>query len=496
MKKTLSLILALLTLALGVLPIFGCSDTTQREDDTTSNSITGEKETEDPFDDKVPTQDFNEREFLIMLPYPEDLGANHYVVEEDSGDSIVSAIYTRNAVIEDRFNITIDTISAGDSGTQTQEFQSYALSQEDKIDLLCVTFTQSAKPLIINDMILPWNDVPYINVEKDWWNKSVTETLSLLGNYYLLVGDVNWTTMRETLVCFFNKEVAAENKSVVGDLYQTVRDQEWTWDACLNAIKGMAQDDGNGAWNENATYGAVMNLTSGSYGLIYSCNFQTVVLDDAKGPIIQYNTNKMVSILNIAKRLLKDNHNTYAETFDFANTSKGIPIFFDNRALLFFGLLRHGESFREEKTDYGIIPYPKYDEAQKNYVTQANQWGLSCALPRTATDLERTGSILEAMSALSRKLIVPAYYEKTLMGKVKRDDESEEMLDIIFSNILYDFGFSYLEDFGLFPVDNLWQGNTAILSWYRKNEKKITNNYWELYEHVYESVNGVKPEKS
>ena len=55
-----------------------------------------------------------------------------------------------------------------------------------------------------------------------------------------------------------------------------------------------------------------------------------------------------------------------------------------------------------------------------------------------------------ACHACDCRLIVPAYYEKTLMGKVKRDDESEEMLDMIYRNVLYDFGMCY----GLGSVPN------------------------------------------
>ena len=488
-KRILAILLALLTL---IPLLIACQDSSEPVVGT--DPVTTEApETMDPTKDEVPDQDFKEREFLILLPNPEDLGANNYDVEEDSGDAIISAIYRRNSEIERRFNITITTKSEGDSGTLPSMFQPYALSNEDKVDMVAVPFYQSAKPMIVQDMILPWNGIPRIDLKRDYWNESVTETLALLGKYYLLVGDVNWTTMRETVACFFNQDVADSNESIVGDLYQTVRDDKWTYDKMLEIIKDMPRDNGDGTWDDKDTYGAVLNLTTGSYGLIYSCDFQTVRMTK-DGPVPQYNTRKMTDILGIAKRLLAENHNTYSEIFDFTSDSKGIPLFFDNRALFYLGQLRHSESFRDKETDYGIIPYPKFDENQKEYVTYANQWGLSCALPCTATDLNRTGSILEAMSAVSRRYLVPAYYEKTLMGKIKRDEESEEMLNIIFSNVLYDFGMSYLCDFNLYPVSNLWSGNTAIQSWYRRNENKIVKNYWELYEHVYEQVNGVKPE--
>jgi hypothetical protein len=41
------------------------------------------------------------------------------------------------------------------------------------------------------------------------------------------------------------------------------------------------------------------------------------------------------------------------------------------------------------------------------------------------------------------KTVKPAYYDRTLKGKHARDDESQEMLDIIFSTRNYDVGWIY-----------------------------------------------------
>ena len=40
--------------------------------------------------------------------------------------------------------------------------------------------------------------------------------------------------------------------------------------------------------------------------------------------------------------------------------------------------------------------------------------------------------------------LTPAYYEKTLKGAYVRDDESIDMLDIIFGNRVYDVGHLYM----------------------------------------------------
>ena len=56
------------------------------------------------------------------------------------------------------------------------------------------------------------------------------------------------------------------------------------------------------------------------------------------------------------------------------------------------------------------------------------------SVPKTNSDLERTGIILEALARESSDTVIPAYYDVTLKNKLLRDDDSVKMLDIIFGN--------------------------------------------------------------
>ena len=47
------------------------------------------------------------------------------------------------------------------------------------------------------------------------------------------------------------------------------------------------------------------------------------------------------------------------------------------------------------------------------------------------------------MAAESHYTVLPEYYEINLKGKVVRDPESRDMLDLIFSNRIYDLGQIY-----------------------------------------------------
>ena len=88
------------------------------------------------------------------------------------------------------------------------------------------------------------------------------------------------------------------------------------------------------------------------------------------------------------------------------------------------------------------------------------------------TNLERTGIIIEALSAESMYLLTPAYYEISLKTKYARDDESQEMLDIIFASTVYDLG-NIFDWGGVFTLpSNLTEsGSTDFASRYAKIEK-------------------------
>ena len=51
-----------------------------------------------------------------------------------------------------------------------------------------------------------------------------------------------------------------------------------------------------------------------------------------------------------------------------------------------------------------------------------------------------TGVILEAMASDSAQHLVPAFYETLLKSKLSRDNDSEEMLDLIFASRSFDMG--------------------------------------------------------
>ena len=113
---------------------------------------------------------------------------------------------------------------------------------------------------------------------------------------------------------------------------------------------------------------------------------------------------------------------------------------FNNDQLLFMDCsFFYVQQLRSMETDFGIIPYPKYDENQDRYYSRVSYYNAPI-IPVTNSRHELTGAVLEYFNWASSETVIPAYYDTVLYGKVIRDDESREMLDIIFDARVVDIG--------------------------------------------------------
>ena len=129
-------------------------------------------------------------------------------------------------------------------------------------------------------------------------------------------------------------------------------------------------------------------------------------------------------------------------------------------------------ALRDFTTDYGIIPYPKWDEAQEGYYTMVDGGHEGMAIPVSVSDVDFVGTIVEALNAESYKRTVPVFYDIVLKTKGSRDEESVAMLDMIFAGRVFDFGYVYGEFGAAFWVQNLIEKKSAdIASYYEKNHK-------------------------
>ena len=142
---------------------------------------------------------------------------------------------------------------------------------------------------------------------------------------------------------------------------------------------------------------------------------------------------------------------------------------------------------------WGVLPQPKYDEAQENYLSAYSAeysaaLGVSAAL--SESELEMTGILLEALSAVSHDTTYPAFIEDILMNKKAPDAESADMLRLIYSNLEYDmFDTFQIGNIPMIVYNNLYQQNGKnFISTVEKYRSKIENAYQKLMDQ-YDALN-------
>jgi hypothetical protein len=126
-------------------------------------------------------------------------------------------------------------------------------------------------------------------------------------------------------------------------------------------------------------------------------------------------------------------------------TEYGNTAIFEDGRCLFAAIPSHNVTeLRAMELDFGIIPYPKWDELQENYTPYTvGSYHPVISIPKTNNDLVNTGLILEAMAYEGMKELKPAFYDSLLKTKTARDEESVDMIDFIFGNLQYDIGNMY-----------------------------------------------------
>jgi hypothetical protein len=124
---------------------------------------------------------------------------------------------------------------------------------------------------------------------------------------------------------------------------------------------------------------------------------------------------------------------------------------------------------------FGILPFPKYDEAQENYYASMARFVLMFTIPITNADPTNAAIIFDALSYESNASVMPVYYEVTVKQKQLRDENSIEMLGIIRQGRTLDVGFMFglVESLSNTVNQMVENGKSEIASAIAKQEIKI-----------------------
>ena len=465
-------ITALILLTIAVLSIFltACGDggaPTEKDENPAETVTEAQIEESTEISDDLPELDFGGYNFRINSY--ENI-RNRVFAEEDIGEVINDAQYRARLAVEDRFNVKITLIEAGGStdGSNLGAAKNSILAGDDAFDLLhahdITLCTNSLENIFMN-----LYDVSHLDFSKPWWPKNSVDALTVLGQMYVFSNAMTTDSIGNIRVLYINKDLAKDYGLSVP--YTDVFEGAWTIDKLIDMTRQVYSDlNGNGEADEEDLFGFEYR------DQYFICTLEPLGIaayaKDAE-EIIKLNLNNDRTLTAIDKMysLLFGSPSTYFEA-DNKN-----DLFMSGRALTTCLQMSVAvDKLRFTDVNYGILPMPKLDASQKIYTSGYTSY--LCAIPNIAPNLERTGAIIEALSAQGHKQVLPAYYEIALKNKYLQDEESIQILDLINESKMLDFAWCYNVDYAgpyWFMRDLFIGGKTPttdFASWYEKNEKK------------------------
>ncbi len=488
--KLTSIILAALILSSVLLACGGKGDTPAQNSsaDTQTDAETIEETTAPATSVPVGT-DFGGITLNVMNYSVENF---YFDVAEETGDVVNDAVYERNMKVQNDVNVSFNVSSDINDGASVIE-RSVTSGSNDYDFVFGVQYV--FVPLVLKGMFMNLEGAPYIDIEKDWWDKDYIHECSIGENKrFFISGDITLGLICQQSCCYVNKQMF---ENLLGDpqsIYTTVLDGKWTLDLFSEyASKCYSDLNGDSKFDEGDQYGCGVITANLTDHFTYDAGVRCTERDENDIPILVMNNERTVSYAEKIRKIYYENEGI--RIFEASNKSlfETIPNKFKNDSLAFMvGWFHVSDYLRDMEGDYAVIPFPKFDEAQESYLSLIHDVATLVCVPTTCDKLNTVAAVLELLAYEGYNTVAPAYYEVALKTKYIRDnqDEAMQIMDIIHDASTSDFAYIYnyaLNNIGLIMREVLGSKKGNFASTYAKKEAKTQKLLDELIE-VYTSL--------
>jgi len=399
--------------------------------ETPADTSAGETFIEEESLDGLPALDYSGYEFNIYTRSNNTF--YKYVIEEETGDILNDAVYRRTRNVEARLNVIFNEFENTDANAP----RTIMLAGDDIYDMYNARCTH-AFAFWLEGLTVEISDLPYIDLDKPYWNKTTNESLTLNKRQYVAIGAANIGAYDFIFTLLFNKKLI--NDLAFDSPYDLISSGKWTMDKMDEMMREASSDlNGDGKFDINDRYGYAsgQHITLPAFWI--GAGLFSVSKDSDDVPYLSAGDEKFVEVFNKVFDMTK-NSDAWFKTPDAGNVpSTSITLLSGNQTLFMDTQVFDINRLRGMDTDFGIILYPKYDELQENYRVRFGFYD-AFVVPKSNSELVLTSAVIEALNSESYETVMPVYYELCLKTRNSRDGESEAMLDLIFKNLVIDIG--------------------------------------------------------
>jgi hypothetical protein len=422
--------------------------------------------TEPLLTDDLPELDFSGYEFNILGP---DEYAGLSLAEEQTGEVLNDAIYANTRLVEDRFNVVLREDSMG-FWDQDKIVKSYIQAGDTTYSAITM-HDRFAYAAVTEGYFRSVSELDYIDLTKEYWGGEFAHQFSVANNLYFAFSSFNLSSYKTAHTLYFNKRILSELN--LDDPYAMVLDGSWTFEEFSKmCVAATADVNGDGTYGEGDSFGITTGAKLLSPAFWIAEGELTVKKDENDLPYYALPGNeKFITILEDLHSLC------YTDSVFTEITDEADNPFINGSVLFLASNFNTASTLRDMTDDFGLLPFPKYDEAQERYRSRT----LDCMftmVPVTITNTEVTGCILEGLCSSAYTYVIPVYYDTCLKIKYTRDEESAQIIDLIFKGRTYDIGeVIFMSDIGDVAFETQFRKTTLdLVSFIDAKEKKMTSN--------------------
>lgn len=429
--------------------------------------------------------------FLVEGDYMDSYKSVEIIPHEQSPELISSAVENRNNLVSDRFDVEFEEIRTESFGQTMDLIRNNHMGGTNLYDIV-VPYIPHAATLAFEDYFYLLNDSEHIRMEMPYYDQGARQGLSINFKNYFLVGDFSILSWQVTHLILFNKDVVEEN--ALESPYDLLTEGRWTIDKLQEMARKITSDsDGTPGMSHKDTFGYLAN--SNIVTSMYLASGEGLTGKDANDlPYLSVASEKGINVYNRIFDLINDKQATgHIEGFMNDATAAGTTVWelatqavVDKRALFRASTVGGIADLGGYDCNFGVLPLPKYDEAQDGYHSFVSTiYATAAAIPKSNPEFERSAIILEAMSQASTDTVRRSYYDVLLKNRKIRDNESEEALDIIFDGRVYDIGAVFTwgatsiydsNGIGQFMNEITFQGSNTFISKFDSVKEKIQSD--------------------
>ena len=349
-----------------------------------------------------------------------------------TGERINDLIYQRNLAISEKMDVNLQVVTDYNDGSSVATLQTATASGDDTYQIVNFS-SQYVIPVLQQQILIDLMETQYLDLDRPWWNQSIRQNTTMNDKLYLVTGEIAFHYLNGTSCMLFNKSLAED--LLKEDIYDMVFDGRWTVDK-LYALSEQAYVDlnGDGIGDEGDQWGLVTDWNA-ALDAYYIAFDQPITRLENGYPTLCVNTEKMVNIVEQIYDLYWNN------TGVLKHDNPGL-IFTSGNSLFINGLIGTYTAYtRDVDFNYGLLPYPKWEETQASYGAHNRNGYSQYGIPKTCGSIDASSAVLEYACSENYRIIIPEYINTNLKIQYANDQATAMILDIILNSIGVDFAF-------------------------------------------------------